>query len=123
MVVVEMRQIPVVEHRGGVVRQHVADIAGDPFARSARSIRLRRRAARRKIAAVAGIEQHLVPSGKMRNAELPRPGIDLMDVESSRVSTAGSGCPTGWANEETASRPSRPNRPARIRIVPPVYLG
>ena len=82
VIVVEMSQVPVIEDWGRVVRQHVADIAGDPLARRARGVRLRRRAARRKIAAVAGIQQHAGAVGKNEEGGVAASGVDLVDVES-----------------------------------------
>ena len=82
VIVVKMRQVAIVEDRGGVVGEHVADVAGDPFAWRVRGVGLRRRAARRKIATVSGIEQHAGAVGKDEKRGVSASGIDLVNVES-----------------------------------------
>ena len=81
VVVVEVSQVAVVERRSRIVREHVANVARDPLAGSARSIRLRRYAARRNGPAVPGIQQHGGAVGKNEQGGVAASGVDLMDVE------------------------------------------
>ena len=83
VVVVEVCQVAVVERGRGFVGEHVADVAGDPFARCAGSVGFGGRTAWREVAAVAGVEQHAGAVGEDEQGGVATAGIDLMDVQGS----------------------------------------
>ena len=83
VVVMEVCQVAVVERGRGVVGEHVADVAGDPFARGAGGVGLGGRTARREVAAVAGVEQHAGAVGEDEQGGVAAAGVDLVDVEGS----------------------------------------